>query len=150
MTHFPRLDAAPVWPTLMSQAASLRTMDVRAALAQDASRVAAFSQTAPHVYADLSKHHWTPQVEALLQQLALQTGVLAQRDAMFAGAVVNASEQRQAMHWLLRQPSTHGLPTALHPVLAQVHDTLQAMLAFAEQVRADTSITDVVHIGIGQ
>jgi glucose-6-phosphate isomerase len=30
-----------------------------------------------------------------------------------------------------------------------VHETLDAMLAYAEQVRADTAITDVVNIGIG-
>lgn len=127
----------------------MRTLDVRAALAQDASRVAALSQSAPHVYADLSKHHWTPRLERLLQQLALETGVLAQRDAMFAGAVINGTEHRQVMHWLLRQPSLAGVPAELHSALGEVHDTLTAMLKFAEQVRADATITDVVHIGIG-
>jgi glucose-6-phosphate isomerase len=33
--------------------------------------------------------------------------------------------------------------------LAEVHQTLDAMLAFAEAVRADAGITDVVNIGIG-
>jgi glucose-6-phosphate isomerase len=33
--------------------------------------------------------------------------------------------------------------------LAKVHDTLDAMLAYAEKVRADEAITDVVNIGIG-
>ena len=33
--------------------------------------------------------------------------------------------------------------------LAQVHQTLEAMLDLAEQVRADARITDVVNIGIG-
>jgi glucose-6-phosphate isomerase len=33
--------------------------------------------------------------------------------------------------------------------LADVHATLDAMLAFAESVRADGAITDVVNIGIG-
>jgi glucose-6-phosphate isomerase len=33
--------------------------------------------------------------------------------------------------------------------LAEVHSTLDAMLAYAEQVRGDAAITDVVNIGIG-
>jgi glucose-6-phosphate isomerase len=52
------------------------------------------------------------------------------------------------MHWLLRQPAGSLKGELAHP-LAQVHDTLNAMLAFAEQVRSDKNITDVVNIGIG-
>jgi glucose-6-phosphate isomerase len=37
----------------------------------------------------------------------------------------------------------------LQTMQQQVHETLDAMLAYAEQVRSDTDITDVVHIGIG-
>ncbi len=146
---FPRLDQAPSWPALLGLVAATRALDVRTALSQTPSRVAALSQAAPHVYADLSKHHWTPQVHALLLQVASETGVLAQRDALFAGAVVNGTEQRQVMHWLLRQPSTQHLPEALHALWREVDTQLQSMLAFAERVRADTAITDVVHIGIG-
>jgi hypothetical protein len=54
---------------------------------------------------------------------------------------------------LLRQPvqgaSYEALPTALKLPLKDVHDTLNAMLAFAEKIRADKHITDVVNIGIG-
>jgi len=149
MTDFLRLDQAPSWPALRAQANAMRALDVRAALVQDPTRVAAFSQAAPHVYADLAKHHWTPALQAQLQQLSVETGVLAQRDAMFAGAVVNGTEQRQVMHWLLRQPSAQGLPFELHASLREVQATLDAMLKFAEQVRDDDAITDVVHIGIG-
>ena len=52
------------------------------------------------------------------------------------------------MHWMLRQPA-RSLGGALAQPLAQVHETLDAMLAYAEQVRADVQITDVVHMGIG-
>jgi glucose-6-phosphate isomerase len=52
------------------------------------------------------------------------------------------------MHWLLRQPEG-SLGGDLAEPLAQVHDTLQRMLAYAETIRADAQITDVVNIGIG-
>ena len=52
------------------------------------------------------------------------------------------------MHWLLRQPEG-SLSGELAAPLKLVHDTLKPMLAYAEQVRADAQITDVVNIGMG-
>ena len=67
---------------------------------------------------------------------------------MFRGEPINNTEGRAVMHWLLRQPAG-SLQGALAEPLAQVHTTLDEMLAYAEQMRADESITDVVNIGIG-
>ncbi|WP_396430549.1 glucose-6-phosphate isomerase, partial [Limnohabitans sp.] len=72
----------------------------------------------------------------------------AHRDAMFRGEHINTTEDRAVMHWLLRQPEG-SLSGALAAPLKQVHGTLKPMLAYAEQVRADAQITDVVNIGIG-
>jgi glucose-6-phosphate isomerase len=52
------------------------------------------------------------------------------------------------MHWLLRQPEG-SLSGDLAEPLKLVHDTLKPMLAYAESIRADAQITDVVNIGIG-
>ena len=49
MSAFLRLDQALSWAALCTQADAMRALDVRAALAQDPNRVAAFSQVAPHV-----------------------------------------------------------------------------------------------------
>jgi glucose-6-phosphate isomerase len=67
---------------------------------------------------------------------------------MFRGEHINTTEDRAVMHWLLRQPEG-SLSGALAAPLKQVHGTLKPMLAYAEQVRADAQITDVVNIGIG-
>jgi glucose-6-phosphate isomerase len=53
------------------------------------------------------------------------------------------------LHTLLRAPEHVEAPDPLAQQRAQVHATLQAMLAYAERVRADKAITDVVNIGIG-
>jgi glucose-6-phosphate isomerase len=59
------------------------------------------------------------------------------------------------MHWLLRNPPTDQSGRAEAATknvaleLSQVHATLNAMLAYADTVRADEAITDVVNIGIG-
>ena len=124
-----------------------------------AGRLQALSQQAPYVFADLSKNRITPQTEQLLVALAQECGFTGLRDQMFAGRPVNTSEKRAAMHWLLRMPRDggllreHSLVTAMaapvREALGAVHDTLDAMLALAEQVRAMPEITDVVNIGIG-
>jgi glucose-6-phosphate isomerase len=145
-----RCDQSPAWPALASHYETAgRSFDVRQAFAADASRAGAFSLQAPRVFADLSKNLVDAKADGLLLQLARDCGVEAQRDAMFGGAVTNATEGRQVMHWLLRAPRGAQVAPAIAGDLAQVHETLDAMLAFAQQVRSDAQITDVVNIGIG-
>ena len=143
-----RCDQTPAWKSLQQHADAFKSFDLRTAFAADAQRAEALSQTAPHVFADLSKNHVDAATEAMLQALAQQTGLAAHRDAMFSGAPINHTEDRAVMHWLLRQPEG-SLTGALAEPLALVHGTLKPMLAYAEKIRADAQITDVVNIGIG-
>ncbi len=151
-----RCDHTPAWGALRAlYDAQGRDFDLRQAFAADAQRFDRFSLQAPHVFADLSKNLIDATVDAQLLELARQCGVQAHRDAMFNGEVINRTEQRQAMHFLLRYPA-EGLSDAqqcdiknVASELGQVHATLRAMLAYAESVRADDSITHVVNIGIG-
>ncbi|HQQ71883.1 MAG TPA: glucose-6-phosphate isomerase, partial [Alicycliphilus sp.] len=149
----PRCDETPQWAQLRAQLhASGRDFDLRRAFAQDAGRFAHFSQQAPHVFADLSKNLWDRQTEALLLDMAHACQLERSRDAMFAGQPINTTEGRAALHTLLRRPQGLALPgdeAFVAQALQQVHATLDAMLAFAEAVRADAQITDIVNIGIG-
>jgi glucose-6-phosphate isomerase len=151
-----RCDRTPVWGQLQAAfEASGRAFDLRTAFAAEAQRFAAFSQSAPHVFADLSKNLVDADTEALLLDLARQTGLEARRDAMFSGAAINTTEGRQVMHWLLRTPPpdpampAQSLHRHMEATLHEVHTTLDTMLAYAEAVRGDAAITDVVNIGIG-
>ena len=146
-----RCDRTPVWGQLQSAFAdSGKNLDVRRALADDAARFAHFSQSAPHVFADLSKNRIDAPTEQLLLALAAQSGLVAHRDAMFAGIAINHTEQRPVGHVLLRQPRDAAHPNAWESAQREtVHATLDAMLAYAERVRHDAQITDIVNIGIG-
>ncbi len=151
-----RCDHTPAWTALQTQFdTDGRSFDLRTAFAADANRFATFSQQAPHVFADLSKNLIDAATEQTLLELARQCGLEQHRDAMFAGDKINNTENRAVMHWLLRNPPLalmHSARPAIQSVaseLAAVHTTLDAMLAFAEKVRADDQITDVVNIGIG-
>ena len=71
---------------------------------------------------------------------------------MFAGEKINNAENRAVMHWLLRKAESTTDANANADVdadLKLVHQTLTPMLAYAEQIRADAQITDIVNIGIG-
>ena len=148
-----RCDQTVAWPLLHAHRSRLGdAFDLRTAFASDPHRFDALSQQAPLCFADLSKNLWTAETETLLQRLAEECGVPQQRDAMLRGAAINQTEQRAVLHTLLRRPRGLALPGDLPGVaedLERVHDTLDAMLAYAERVRADAAITDVVHIGIG-
>lgn len=159
-----RGDQTDAWAVLQQHfEQSGRAFDARQAFAQDAQRFEKLSQQAPYVFADLSKNRLDEATVRLLLELARQSGVEAHRDAMFGGEKVNNTENRAVMHWLLRNPNPTGVSTDAsainsiannaHPdvadALALVHGTLAPMLAYAERIRADAQITDVVNIGIG-
>ncbi len=154
-----RCDQTQAWKLLGEHfATSGKSFDARTALAQDASRVAAFSQAAPHIFADLSKNRIDASTEILLLQMARECGLQEQRDAMFRGDPINSTENRAVLHTLLRQkwplPVINTAQNAIKSIAnydkaAQVESVLSSMLSFAEHVRADSEITDIVNIGIG-
>ena len=156
-----RCDRTPAWGALQSAFdATGHAFDARTAFATDPTRFTRFSQSAPYVFADLSKNLIDDATQTLLLDLAAQTGLAQHRDALFAGEAINTTEHRSVMHWLLRNPplaqaeSTQSAPknealVGLSAELGLVHETLDPMLAYAERVRADSAITDVVNIGIG-
>jgi len=151
-----RCDRTPAWTALQSQfQTSAGSFDVRSAFDTDSQRVETFSQSAPYMFADLSKNWIDPATQALLFELAQQTGLPGHRDAMFAGEKINNTEQRAVLHTLLRKPApalvqqAQDASDSIAFKLSQVHATLQQMLAYAQAVRADAGITDVVNIGIG-
>ncbi|MDE2616824.1 MAG: glucose-6-phosphate isomerase [Burkholderiales bacterium] len=147
-----RCDRTPAWGVLRQLFETRgRTLDLRQVFATDPGRFERLTLQAPHVFADLSKNLVDETLQAALTELARQCGVAAHRDALFSGQHVNSTEDRAAMHWLLRQPvaDAQALPLPVQVELRQVHAVLDAMLAYAQAVREDVAITDVVNIGIG-
>ncbi len=154
-----RCDQTEAWKLLQQHyAAQGNSFDARIALAQDADRVKHFSQAAPQIFADLSKNRIDATAETLLLQMARECGLEEQRDAMLRGDEINSTEKRAVLHTLLRQKwPVAGINTARSAIKSivderyavQIESVLASMLSFAERVRADDAITDVVNIGIG-
>ena len=138
----------PIWQLLRAQALACgQGLDLQQAL-REPGRFANFSVQAPHVLVDFSKNLWDEATLHALLQLAEQAGVARRRDALYAGAVVNATEQRPALHVCLRAPYGPGGP-ASGAASMECQRGLEHMLELAEQIRANDAIHDIVHIGIG-
>jgi glucose-6-phosphate isomerase len=143
---FPRCDKTVAWTALQGHyQAHGRDLDLREAFARDAGRFEAFTLQAPELFADLSKNRWDLLTRKSLLDLARECGLEARRDAMFAGAAINATEGRAVLHTALRAPRGQGLFSD------EVNGVLDRMLAFTEGLRdtASSGIRHVVNIGIG-
>ena len=144
-----RCDRTPAWAALGGHHhAHGRDLDLREAFQRDPARFDALSFEAPELFVDLSKNLLDTATMRFLADLARECGVEGKRDAMLAGAAVNASEGRAVLHTALRAP-----PGAA-PFSADVHGVLDAMLACADAVRARATgapggLRHVVSIGIG-
>jgi glucose-6-phosphate isomerase len=130
--------------------------DLRAWCAADPDRVGRLGFDAADLHVDLSKSLLDDDILAGLLALADQVGVTGRRDAMFAGEHINVTEDRAVLHTALRDPEGVHLEVDGQDVVHDVHEVLQRVYAFADQVRDGTwvgvtgeRIRTVVNIGIG-
>tara|TARA_R110002012_G_scaffold35788_3_gene101775 strand:- start:41516 stop:43159 length:1644 start_codon:yes stop_codon:yes gene_type:complete len=130
--------------------------ELRAAFAAEPDRASRFTVGLDDLRMDFSKCAVNDETLTLLGDLAKAAGVEAQRDRMFAGAAINATEGRAVLHTALRAAADADIRVDGENVVPQVHAVLDAMGAFSDGLR-DGSIcgatgkafTDVVNIGIG-
>jgi glucose-6-phosphate isomerase len=132
------------------------TPDLRAWFAADPGRASRLTFEAGDLRVDLSKSLVDDEILGALIDLATEAGVAERRDAMFRGEHINVTEDRAVLHTALRLPRDARLEVDGQDVAADVHDVLDRVYAFAEQVRSGrwTGVTGerirtVVNIGIG-
>lgn len=81
-----------------------------------------------------------------LIDMALAKGALQKRDDLFAGAAINRSENRAALHPALRNLSAEAMLIDGQDVMPLVKNVWQRMESFCNQLMG---ITDVICLGIG-
>ncbi|MFC6448148.1 glucose-6-phosphate isomerase [Shinella zoogloeoides] len=130
--------------------------DIRAAFAADPERFSRYSTTLGNFLFDYSKCAVNDAVLDTLEALAREAGVERKRDAMFAGEIINITEERAVLHTALRNRANTPVLVEGKDVMPDVNAVLEAMGAFAEGIRSGAlkgatgrKITDVVNIGIG-
>ena len=130
--------------------------DLRAAFAADPDRARTLTRTCADLHVDLSKNLLDADILDALVALAEEVDVPGRRAAMFRGDRINVTEDRSVLHTALRRPEGDSLVVDGTDVVAEVHDVLRQMYAFADRVRSGEwvgvtgkRIETVVNIGIG-
>jgi glucose-6-phosphate isomerase len=154
----PPLRERPAWAALGSHFEDVRELHLRELFADDPDRGERLTATAEGagLYLDYSKNRITDETLELLIALAKQSGLRARAEAMFAGERINVSENRSVLHVALRMPRSASLIVDGVDVVAEVHEVLDRMSAFAQRIRSGEwrghtgePIKNVVNIGIG-
>jgi glucose-6-phosphate isomerase len=154
--QMPLLTSTKEWQVLKDHHAKVGALHLRQLFADDPGRAERLSAEAGPVYLDYSKNRVTEETLQLLIQLAEARGLRRKIDAMFAGEKINLTEDRAVLHTALRAPKDQRILVDGQDVVPGVHEVLDRMAAFAEQVRTGAwkgftgkRIRNVVNIGIG-
>jgi glucose-6-phosphate isomerase len=150
------ITATPAWNALVRHHQEVGNKHLREFFAEDPARGRELTLTLGDLYVDYSKHRVTRETLGLLVDLAKAADLEGKRDAMFAGAHINTSEDRAVLHTALRLPKDATLTVDGQDVVADVHEVLDAMGSFTDKLRSGEwtgatgeRITTVVNIGIG-
>lgn len=141
---------------LTQHADRLSRIPVRELFAADGRRFEHCSREVDGLLLDFSRERVDVAALAVLLLLAEQAKLRARVEAMFDGEIVNDSEQRQALHTLLRAPAGSSVPAQLAPLQGAVRAMRERCAAFVQSVHTakrqsatGARFTDVVNIGIG-
>ena len=149
----------PEWKALADHAADLKAnFTLKEAFASDPERVSKLSFDMDDLHFDLSKNLVDDKTFGLLCDLARAVKLEERRDAMYAGEHINTTEDRAVLHTALRRPASDKGKFIVdgQDTVADVHEVLDRMYAFAERVRSGEwkgvsgkKIEHLVSIGIG-
>jgi glucose-6-phosphate isomerase len=146
----------PAYGALAKHHSELVGRHLRELFDEDPARGERLCAEAAGLYLDYSKNRITGETLSLLLQLAEQSELERHRDAMFAGERINVSENRSVLHVALRMPRGTSLIVDGVDVVAEVHEVLDRMAAFATRIRSGDwkghtgkPIRNIVNIGIG-
>ena len=144
------------WQELARHHREIGQLHLRQLFAEDPRRGERLTREAAGVFLDLSKNRIVDETLRLLVTLAEEARLPARIEAMFSGERINVTENRPVLHVALRMPRNRSLLVDGRDVVKDVHEVLDRMSAFAEQVRSGEwrghtgkPIRNVVNIGIG-
>ena len=150
----------PEWAALQAHYNELQDkgISLKEWFASDPDRVNKFSFDMSDLHFDLSKNLIDDETVRLLCALGRAVGLEERRDAMYAGEHINTTEDRAVLHTALRRPVVDKGKVIVdgQDCVADVHEVLDRMYAFAERVRSGEwkgvsgkRIEHVMSIGIG-
>ncbi|MBO0885843.1 MAG: glucose-6-phosphate isomerase [Acidimicrobiales bacterium] len=146
----------PAYRALVQHHKQVAGTHLRQLFADEPGRGERLAVEAAGLYLDYSKNRITDDTIRLLVELARESELEQRRDMMFEGKRINVSEDRSVLHVALRMPKGTSLLLDGVDVVSEVHQVLDHMASFAEQVRSGAwtghtgkPIRNIVNIGIG-
>src|SRR5207253_234259 len=104
--------------------------------AEDPQRGERMTAEAVGIFLDYSKNRITDRTVELLIQLAEESGLRSNIDAMFRGEKINFTEKRAVLHVAMRAPRGTSILVDGQNVVADVHAVLDKMTEFCRGPRA--------------
>ena len=134
----------------------MKDVHLRTLFGDDQLRGERMTVSAGDLLLDYSKNRISDETVGLLVALADRAGLRDRIEAMFTGKKINVTEDRAVLHVALRAPREEVIEVDGVNVVAEVHEVLDRMATFADDVRCDTwrgytgrEIRNVINIGIG-
>lgn len=150
----PPLSSSPAWQALIAHRDALAAKHLADLWDEDPARGEELTFSCAGLAVDFSKQRITPETLALLIALARERDVPGATERLFAGARVNATEDRPALHTALRGEE-HVLVEG-EDVLPEVQRNRERMRVFSNAVRegmwkgaTGRAFTHVLALGIG-
>lgn len=151
-----KLSESNAWKQLQDLQLSMAEFSLVEAFAKDANRAQNFSLDACGIFYDFSKNLISHDIVNALVSLAKQQNLGEKMQAIFNGEPVNHTENRAALHYLLRHNEHSQIPATLKPFAKLIQATQNTIATLSEKIIAGDiksssgeCFSDVVHIGIG-
>ncbi|MDC1368413.1 glucose-6-phosphate isomerase [Pseudomonadales bacterium] len=143
------------WQALTNHAQEMRQSSMMSMFEADPARATRYSMTAAGLTLDYSKNLINAKTLTLFQHLFDAIKLQPSIDAMIAGEPINRTENRAALHTLLRTS-----PGQVSPQLTDQYGAVQASLASVKRISdavrsgqwlgaTGKTITNILHLGIG-
>ena len=145
----PNLTQRATWQALTAHYRQVKDLHLRQLFADDSKRGERLAVEAGGLYLDYSKNRVTDETIRLLVALAEDCRLRERIEAMFRGDKINLTENRAVLHTALRASRTASVIVDSKNVVPEVHAVLDRMAEFANRVRSDKRIKNIVNIGIG-
>ncbi|HEY6793698.1 MAG TPA: glucose-6-phosphate isomerase [Kineosporiaceae bacterium] len=152
----PLVSSLPQWAALRAHADAFRDLTLRDLFAKDPDRGERLAVDVAGLHVDLAKNRVTDTTLDLLVDLAEAIDLRGATERLFTGAKINETEGRAVLHTALRAPREARIEVDGVDVVPDVHEVLDRMAAFADDVRSGgwvgytgRTISTVVNIGIG-
>lgn len=143
------------WQQLTRHAKDMNTRRISSLFETDPARAQRYTIDAAGLHLDYSKNLIDDTTATLFEDLAKTVNIRESAQRMYQGDHVNITEDRAALHTLLRS-SPDNIPGTLLSEANEVATTLERMKAISSEIRggqwqghSGKTIKSIIHIGIG-